>query len=271
MTGTEPSARRIDTSRPHPARVYDWLIGGKDNYPVDEQLGLQMLALEPHARHSALNNRWFMHRATRWLVQEAGIRQFLDIGAGIPTEPNLHQIAQAAAPDARIVYVDNDPIVLAHAAALLHGTAEGVTEYIQADVRDTGKILEQARAVLDFDRPIALSLVALLHFVADEDGAYDLVGSLVEALPAGSCLVLSMITGDYDPENMDRAVRSYAAGGVTLVARSHAEVTRFFTGLELVEPGVVPLPEWHPELAAGERLKGEAPVPLYAGVGFKTS
>lgn len=271
MPGTEPSAHRIDTSRPHPARVYDWLIGGKDNYPVDEQLGLQMLALEPHAKHSALNNRWFMHRATRWLVQEAGIRQFLDIGAGIPTEPNLHQIAQAAAPDARIVYVDNDPIVLAHAAALLHGTPEGATEYIQADVRDTGKILEQAGAVLDFDRPVALSLVALLHFVADEDGAYELVGSLVEALPPGSCVVLSMITGDYDPENMDRAVRSYAAGGVTLVARSHAEVTRFFTGLELVEPGVVPLPEWHPELAAGERLKGEAPVPLYAGVGFKTS
>jgi hypothetical protein len=271
MTGTEPSAHRIDTSRPHPARVYDWLLGGKDNYPVDEELGRRMLALEPHARHSALNNRWFMHRATRWLTHEAGIRQFLDIGAGIPTEPNLHQIAQTAAPDARIVYVDNDPIVLAHAAALLHGTPEGVTEYVQADVRETRKILDQAAAILDFDRPIALSLVALLHFIADEDGAYDLVGSLVEALPAGSFLALSMITADYDPQNMERAVQSYAAKGVTLVARSHAEVTRFFTGLEVVEPGVVPLPEWHPELAEGERLEGDAPVPLYAGVGFKTS
>ena len=271
MTGTDFPRQRIDTSRPHPARVYDWLLGGKDNYPVDEELGRRMMALEPHAKHSALNNRWFMHRATRWLAREAGIRQYLDIGAGIPTEPNLHQIAQATAPDARVVYVDNDPIVLAHAAALLRGTPEGVTEYVQADVRDTRRILDQAAKVLDFDRPIALSLVALLHFVADEDGAYELVDSLVEALPTGSCLVLSMITGDYDPQNMARAVRSYAAGGVTLVARSHADVARFFTGLELAEPGVVPLPEWHPELATGEQLNGETPVPLYAGVGFKTS
>ncbi|MEV0219617.1 SAM-dependent methyltransferase [Streptomyces sp. NPDC050704] len=271
MTDTEPFQQRIDTSRPHPARVYDWLLGGKDNYPVDEELGRQMTVLEPHAKHSALNNRWFMHRATRWLTQEAGIRQFLDIGAGIPTEPNLHQIAQSTAPDARILYVDNDPIVLAHAAALLRSTPEGVTEYIQADAHETRKILDQAAAVLDFDRPIALSLVALLHFIADEDGAYELVGSLVEALPAGSCLALSMITRDFDPENMERAVQSYAARGVTLVARSHAEVTRFFGGLELVDPGVVALPDWHPELARGERLKGDAPVPLYAGVAFKTT
>ncbi|NGO12490.1 SAM-dependent methyltransferase [Streptomyces sp. HC44] len=269
MAGTEPSLHRIDTSKPHPARVYDWYLGGKDNYQIDEELGRQILALEPQAKLSARSNRWFMHRATRWLAREAGIRQFLDIGTGIPTEPNLHQIAQSTARDARIVYVDNDPIVLAHAEALLRGTPEGVTEYVQADVREPRKILDQAERVLDFDRPIALSLIALMHFVSDDDGAYDLVGSLVDALPAGSCLVLSMITGDYDPENMERAVQMYAAGGVTLVARSHAEVTRFFTGLELVEPGVVSLPQWHPELAEGEDPLGDTQVPLYAGVGIK--
>jgi hypothetical protein len=269
MAATEPSVDRIDTGKPHPARVYDWFLGGKDHYPADEELGRRILALEPQARRSARSNRWFMHRATRWLAREAGIRQFLDIGTGIPTEPNLHQIAQGTARDARVVYVDHDPIVLAHAEALLRGTPEGVTEYVQADVREPGEILDRAGRVLDFDRPVALSLVALMHFIPDADGAYDLVGSLVEARAAGSCLVLSAITGDYDPETMERAVQTYAAGGVTLVARSHTEVARFFTGLEVVEPGVVSLPEWHPELGAGEDLPVDAPVPLYAGVGIK--
>jgi len=271
MAATESAPPPIDTSRPHPARVYDWFLGGKDNYPVDEELGRRILELEPHARRSAHSNRSFMHRATRWSAAEAGIRQFLDIGTGIPTEPNLHQLAQATAPDARVLYVDNDPIVLAHAEALLRGRPEGVTQYAQADVREPRTILDQAARVLDLDRPVALSLVALMHFISDEEGAYELVGSLVDALPAGSCLVLSMITGDYDPGTMERAVQTYAAGGVTLVARSHAEVTRFFTGLEVVEPGIVSLPEWHPELAVGEDVQGDASVPLYAGVGIKPS
>jgi hypothetical protein len=269
MTGTEPAAHRIDTTKPHSARVYDWFLGGKDNYPVDEELGRKIMSLEPMAKHSAQHNRWFMHRATRWLAGEAGTDQFLDIGTGIPTEPNLHQIAQSAAPGARVVYVDNDPIVLAHAGALLRSTPQGVTEYIQADVREPDVILERAADILDFNRPIALSLVALTHFISDDDGAHAVVHRLMEALPPGSHLVLSQITADYDPEKMGRAVATYAAGGVTLVARTRAEVGRFFDGLDLVDPGLVSLREWRPELAVGESADGEAVAPLYAGVARK--
>jgi hypothetical protein len=265
-----PGLHRIDTTRPHPARVYDWFLGGKDNYPVDEELGRQIMSIETGAPRAARANRRFMQRATRRLAREAGIRQFLDLGTGIPTEPNLHQIAQSVAPDARVVYVDNDPIVLAHAEALLRGTPEGVTEYLQADARDPAAILEQARRILDFDRPIALSLIALLHFVADEDGAYELVDTLVEALAPGSCLVLSAMTADFEPENVRRGIAAYAAGGVTLVARSQAEMGGFFRGLEVMEPGIVSVADWHPELGpGGESPDGEGPVSLYGGVGIK--
>ncbi|MGW2741479.1 SAM-dependent methyltransferase [Streptomyces sp. NPDC001450] len=264
MTGTEPAAQEIDTTRPHPARVYDWFLGGKDNYPVDEQLGRQIAAIDGGgAPRAALANRGFMRRTTRALAQETGIRQFLDIGTGIPTEPNLHQIAQSVAPDARVVYVDNDPIVLAHANALLRGTPEGVTEYVQADARDPRAILEQAARVLDFDRPVALSLIALLHFVADEDGAHELVATLVDALAPGSCLVLSTMTADFEPENVRRGIAAYAAGGVTLVARSQAEVGTFFEGLELLEPGIVSVADWRPE------SEPDGPISLYGAVGLK--
>ena len=269
MTGTEPAAQRIDTTRPHPARVYDWYLGGKDNYPVDEQLGRQIASMQGDAPRAARANRRFMQRATRRLVEQSGIRQFLDIGTGIPTEPNLHQIAQRVAPDARVVYVDNDPIVLAHAGALLRGTPEGVTEYLQADARNPAAILEQAGCILDFDRPIALSLIALLHFIADEDGAHDLVSTLVDALAPGSCLVLSAMTADFEPENVRRGIEAYAAGGVTLVARTHTEMGGFFKGLDLVEPGIVSVVDWHPELGVGETPDGEGPVSLYGGVGVK--
>jgi hypothetical protein len=269
VTGTEPAVRRIDTTKPHPARVYDWFLGGKDNYPVDEELGRQITALDAGAPRVARANRSFMRRATRRIVQGTGIRQFLDIGSGIPTEPNLHQIAQATAPEARVVYVDNDPIVLAHAAALLHGTPEGATEYIQADAREPRTILEQAGRVLDFDRPVALSLIALLHFIADDDGAHDLVDTLLAALAPGSCLVLSAMTADFEPENVRRGIAMYAAGGVTLVARSHADVSDFFDGLDLMDPGIVSVADWHPEPAAGESPQGEGAVSLYGGVGIK--
>ncbi|MFD9094807.1 SAM-dependent methyltransferase [Streptomyces collinus] len=264
MTGTGPAAQEIDTTRPHPARVYDWYLGGKDNYPVDEELGRRIAAIDGGAPRAALANRAFMRRATRALAAR-GVRQFLDIGTGIPTEPNLHQIAQSVTPGARVVYVDNDPIVLAHASALLRGTPEGVTEYVQADARDPRAILDRAAAVLDLDRPVALSLVALLHFVADEDGAHDLVAALVDALAPGSCLVLSTMTADFEPENVRRGIAAYAAGGVTLVARSHTEVGAFFEGLDLLEPGIVSVAHWR----SGEDPDPAGPVSLYGAVGVK--
>ncbi|MCF3134552.1 SAM-dependent methyltransferase [Streptomyces olivochromogenes] len=267
MTGSDPAVHEIDTTRPHPARVYDWFLGGKDNYPVDEGLGRQIMSIDAGAPRAARANRAFMRRATRLLAREQGIRQFLDVGTGIPTEPNLHQIAQSVAPDARVVYVDNDPIVLAHAGALLRGTPEGVTEYVQADARDPRTILEQAARVLDFDRPVALSLIALLHFVADDDGAFDLVDTLVGALAPGSCLVLSAMTADFEPENVRRGIAAYGAGGVTLVARSETEVSGFFKGLDLLEPGVVSVTDWRPE-GAGDP---EGPVSLYGAVGRKAA
>ncbi|WP_406090035.1 SAM-dependent methyltransferase [Streptomyces sp. NBC_01013] len=267
MTGHEPPIE-IDTSKPHPARMYDWFLGGKDNYPVDEQMARQLLAVDARGRDMARVNRAFMHRATRWLA-ENGIRQFLDIGAGIPTEPNLHQIAQRTAPDARIVYCDNDPIVLAHAAALLRSTPEGATEYIQADARRPEVILEAAGKVLDFDKPIALSLLALLHFLDDEDGAAELVDRLVEQLAPGSYLVLSQTTGDFDPEGAAQAAAMYRARGMTLRPRSRAELTAFFHGLELVDPGVSLSADWHPELGEVVDVPGDEPIPGYAGVARK--
>lgn len=267
MTGHEPPVE-IDTGKPHPARMYDWFLGGKDNYPVDEQMARQLLAVDARGRDMARVNRAFMHRATRWLA-ENGIRQFLDIGAGIPTEPNLHQIAQRTAPDARVVYCDNDPIVLAHAAALLRSTPEGATEYIQADARRPEVILEAAGKVLDFDRPIALSLLALLHFLDDEDGAAELVDRLVDQLAPGSYLVLSQTTGDFDPEGAAKAAAMYRARGMTLRPRSRAELTAFFHGLELVDPGVSLSADWHPELGEVIDVPGDEPIPGYAGVARK--
>ncbi|MDU0301685.1 SAM-dependent methyltransferase [Streptomyces sp. PAL114] len=269
MSGTGSVAARIDTSTPHPARVYDWFLGGKDNYPVDEELGRRIMGVDGTARHVARTNRWFMQRVTRWLAGPGGVRQFLDIGTGIPTEPNLHQVAQGIAPRARVVYTDNDPIVLKHAEALLRSTPEGSTDYVQADVREPGRILDEARRSLDFGRPVALSLVALTHFLGDEHEPHALVAGLVEALPSGSYLVLSQLTADFDPEAVARGVEMYRAGGVTLAPRSRAEIARFFEGLEPVEPGVVRLTDWHPELAVGETVDEHAVVSLYGAVARK--
>ncbi|MFE4963940.1 SAM-dependent methyltransferase [Streptomyces sp. NPDC056660] len=258
----------IDTSKPHPARMYDWYLGGKDNYPVDEEMGRQMLALDPRVPVMARVNRAFMHRSTRWLAEQ-GVRQFLDIGTGIPTEPNLHQIAQAVAPESRVVYCDNDPIVLAHVAALLRGTPEGATEYLQADVRDPAAIVAGARRILDLDRPVALSLVALLHFVPDEDGAHELVGRLLAELPSGSYLTMTHATADFTPEESAAAIAKLKAAGVTLALRSQEEFGRFFDGLDLVDPGVSVVHHWHPEL--GEPVPGQddGVIPGYGAVGRK--
>ncbi|MER5884769.1 SAM-dependent methyltransferase [Streptomyces sp. NPDC001941] len=268
MTGQDPAVVRIDTSKPHPARMYDWFLGGKDNYPVDEEMARQLLQVDARGRDMARVNRAYMHRATRWLAGR-GVRQFLDIGTGIPTEPNLHQIAQGAAPAARVVYCDNDPIVLAHAAALLRSTPEGATEYIQADAREPEEILERAGKVLDFSRPVALSMLALLHFLDDEDGAYEIIARLLDRLPGGSYLVLSQVTGDFDPEGAERARGMYKARGMTLRPRSRAEFVRFFEGLELAEPGVSLTQEWHPELGERVPVQGDEPIPGYAGVARK--
>ncbi|MFJ3671004.1 SAM-dependent methyltransferase [Streptomyces sp. NPDC090106] len=232
--------REIDTSKPHPARVYDWLLGGKDNYPVDEAVG-ELLPPEAHA--AARQNREFMHRAAAWVASQ-GIDQFLDIGTGIPTEPNLHQIVQRTVPSAKVVYADNDPIVLAHAEALLVSNPAGSTDYIEADVRRPAEILEHARNVLDFDRPVALSLIALLHFLPDEQDPYGIVRELLEPLPSGSFLVLSHAASDRFEELAAQVTAEYAKGGIRLGFRTGPEVTAFFDGLDLVDPGVVTAPEW---------------------------
>jgi hypothetical protein len=258
-TGTPdlPSAH-IDTSQAHPARVYDWLLGGKDNYPVDEAVGRN---LPPEAHDGARQNRAFMHRAVAWLAAQ-GMDQFLDIGTGIPTEPNLHQVVQRVRPAARVVYTDNDPIVLRHAEALLVSHPEGATDYIQADVRRPEEIVEHARKVLDFSRPVALSLIALMHFITDEQGAYEIVRDLVSALPSGSHLVLSHASSDLYPELSDRVTDEYAKGGIRLAFRTRAEVARFFDGLDLVEPGLVTAVEWFRSAPAPQRED----CGIYAGV-----
>jgi hypothetical protein len=259
MTTDHPQPPHIDTSRAHPARVYDWLLGGKDNYPVDEAVGA---TLPPEARDGARQNRAFMNRAVAHLAAR-GVDQFLDIGTGIPTEPNLHQIVQRTVPAARVVYADNDPIVLRHAQALLVSSPEGTTDYVQADVREPEQIVRHARRILDFDRPIALSLIALMHFIPDDQDAQGIVRELVGALPSGSHLVLSHAAIDLFPELAEQVLAQYAKGGIRLGFRTRAEVARFFDGLELLPPGLVTVNEWY---GAGQ----EAPAPeksgVYAGV-----
>ncbi|MFE0515711.1 SAM-dependent methyltransferase [Streptomyces sp. NPDC058964] len=268
MTASEAAPTTIDTSRPHPARVYDWWLGGKDNYPVDEELARKILAADGTAVRGARANRRFMHRAVR-TAAEAGIRQFLDIGTGIPTEPNLHQVAQAAAPDAKVVYADNDPIVLRHAQALLSGTAEGTTDYVHADVRDPGTILRLAGESLDFGRPVALSLVALTHYLDDaEDDVYGLVRRYVEALAPGSLLILSQVSQDLSPEGVAKAAELFRRGGTPFHPRTLPEFSRFFDGLELLGPGVIPVYGWRPE-PEDVAAQAEGVVPVYGGVARK--
>ncbi|MGW2786003.1 SAM-dependent methyltransferase [Streptomyces populi] len=258
MTIDRQSFPPLDTSKAHPARVYDWLLGGKDNYPVDEAVAEK---LPPEARDAARQNREFMHRASAWLAEQ-GVDQFLDIGTGIPTQPNLHQIVQGITPSAKVVYTDNDPIVLRHAEALLVSSPEGVTDYVQADVRRPQDIVEHARHVLDFSRPIALSLIALMHFIPDEQDAHSIVRNLVGTLPSGSYLVLSHASSDVYPELSAQVTAEYAKGGIQLGFRTRAEVERFFDGLDLVTPGLVTATEWFRSDRAPEQ-EGSG---IYAGV-----
>ncbi|MEU6086840.1 SAM-dependent methyltransferase [Streptomyces sp. NPDC047085] len=265
MTGSETAPTTVDTSRPHPARVYDWWLGGKDNYPVDEELARRILAVDGTAVRGAKANRRFMHRAVRTLAEQ-GVRQFLDIGTGIPTEPNLHQVAQGVASGARVVYADNDPIVLRHAQALLTGTAEGSTDYVHADVRDPDTILRLAAESLDLEQPVALSLVALTHYL--DDDAYDLLAGYVDALAPGSFLVLSQVSPELDPPAIERVSDFFRTSGTPFFPRTAAEFGRFFAGLDLLEPGVCPVLDWRPE-AEDEAAAKEGAVPVIAGVARK--
>lgn len=265
MTDAGLRAPQLDTGKPHSARMYDYFLGGKDNYPVDAEAAEQVVSLFPAVREMARTNRWFMHRASR-LLAERGVRQFLDIGTGIPTEPNLHQIVQGIIPEARVVYADNDPIVLRHAEALLHSTHEGKTAYVHGDVREPGKILAAARQTLDFTEPIALSLVALLHLVPDEDEPARIVSELIEPLAPGSYVTLLHATGDFDPETWERVVEVYRRGGTPAQVRSRDTFADFFTGLDLLDPGVALAAAWHPEL--GDQPGGED-IPLYVGLARK--
>ncbi|MFD7133527.1 SAM-dependent methyltransferase [Streptomyces sp. NPDC059894] len=271
MTGSESAAPvRVDTSRPHPARVYDWWLGGKDNYPVDERLARRILAVDGTVVRGARANRRFMHRAVR-AVAGAGVRQFLDIGTGIPTEPNLHQVAQGVAPESRVVYADNDPIVLRHAEALLHGSPEGATQYVHADVRDLDTLLDRAGETLDLGRPVALSLVALTHYLDEDpagDDVYGLLRTYMAALAPGSHLILSQVTPDLNPEAIAKAADSFRQSGTPFHPRSLAEFSRFFEGLELLGPGVIPVTGWRPE-PEDVAVQAEGIVPVYAGVARK--
>ncbi|MER5948704.1 SAM-dependent methyltransferase [Streptomyces sp. NPDC001904] len=236
---------RIDTSRPHPARVYDALLGGRNHYPVDRAATLKSLEHNPRGYLDVRHNRDFIRRAVLHLTREAGLRQFLDIGTGLPTAPNVHQIAQSVVPDARVVYVDHDPVVLAHARALLTGGPEGRTAYLDADLRDPHAILFGARATLDLEQPVALGLAAILHFM-ESPAADEIVATLLDALPSGSAVFLTHLTPDLNPDTLLPALR---ATGLDFTLRSREDVLALLTGngLRPVDPGVVPVHRWRPD------------------------
>jgi S-adenosyl methyltransferase len=251
---------RFDTTVPHPARRYDYWLGGKDNFAADRESADAIAAAYPEVRIAAMENRWFLHRAVRFLAEQAGIRQFLDIGTGIPTSPNVHEIGQAVDPSTRIVYVDNDPIVLAHARALLTSTPEGRTAYLDADLRQPDDILSdpELRDTLDLTRPVGLMMVAILHFILDDRDPYGVVTRLVDAMPPGSYLVLSHVTYDFMPATTVAELNAAnAARNVEFRPRSREEFARFFQGLELVAPGIVSVADWRAEDAPQPRPSAE--------------
>jgi hypothetical protein len=245
----KPPAPGIDITVAHSARVYDYWLGGKDNFAADRALGDAMIQAIPSLPAMARANRAFLARAVQYLVEEAGVRQFLDIGTGIPTAGNVHEVAQQIAPESRVLYVDHDPIVLTHARALMTSTPQGRTEFIMADIREPGAILAapELAKTLDLDQPVALMLVAILMYFHDDEGVYDWVATLVDVLPSGSYVTITHPTGDFNPAAMRGAVTAAAHAGITLVPRSKAQVERFFDGLEIVEPGVVPVLAWQPD------------------------
>lgn len=257
----------LQTDRPHPARVYNFLLGGDVYFEADRIAAEQGMRSNPSSRVPPRENRAFLRRAVRYLAAVRGVDQFLDIGTGIPSAPNVHHVAQGVHPASRVVYVDRDPIVLAHSEGLLDGTTRGVTTFLQADLLDPAAILEseKTREVLDFTRPVGLLLLAVMHFVDDDEDPYGIVRTLLDALPSGSFLVLSHLTGDFMPEAWSEVTEIYRRQGVTMRVRSKAEVQRFFTGLEMVEPGLEVITRWRPN-PAEKSAETDAAVSVYGGV-----
>jgi S-adenosyl methyltransferase len=261
-----PAGPRVDTSVAHISRVYDYWLGGKDNFAVDRIAAEQVIAAFPDIIRSARGNRAFLGRAVRYLVDEARVRQFLDIGTGLPAANNTHEVAQAAAPESRVVYVDNDPVVLSHAKALLASGPDGATAYVDADLRDPETILAAAAEVLDFSRPVAIMLVAILQHISDEDNPHQIVARLLAAVPSGSYLALSHPARDIEAAAMaEIADRMNETVAEKVTFRTQAEVLRFFDGLELVEPGLVPVPRWRP----ASDLEASSPTVMWGGIGRK--
>ncbi|WUH98848.1 SAM-dependent methyltransferase [Spirillospora sp. NBC_00431] len=239
---------QIDSSVPHSARIWNYWLGGKDNYPVDRAVGEDIKKVFPGIVMTALADRAFLGRVVWHLVDEVGIRQFLDIGTGLPTVDNTHEVAQRIAPECRVVYVDNDPLVLTHARALLTSRAEGATSYIDADVHDPEHILAQARETLDFDQPIAIMLLGIVHFILDDEEAQAIIKSLVDAVPSGSYLAMTHACDFVNTEEIHANIREWNKHGTPkMTVRSYDQVSRLLAGLELLEPGLVSLPRWRPE------------------------
>ncbi|MYW44974.1 SAM-dependent methyltransferase [Streptomyces sp. SID161] len=258
---------RINTSQPHTARIWNYWLGGKDNYEVDRAAGDQIRQLHPGIGEYARADRLFLGRAVRHLVRDLGIRQFLDIGTGLPTADNTHEVAQRIAPESRIVYVDNDPLVLAHARALLTSTPEGRTDYLDEDLRNVDAILEHAARTLDFTEPVALILLGVVIFVGDEEDPYGLVRQLTDRLPSGSHLVLSHTITSPTMPDVDEAVKFWNEHGTPkLTQRRPEDVVRFFDGLQLLEPGVVSCSRWRPEHDHGAEPEEVA---MFGGVARK--
>jgi O-methyltransferase involved in polyketide biosynthesis len=255
----------FDTSIAHPARVYDYWLGGKENYQADREAAEEVIAANPNILPGVRANRAFLRRAVQHLAADAGIRQFLDLGTGLPTAENTHQVAQAIAPESRIVYVDNDPIVLAHARALLTSTAQGATAYIEADARDTATILAEAAQTLDFSQPIAIMALMILQYIPDSDAPHQIVSRLMDAMPPGSYLTVSDTTKDIDTSRVANATSrlNTRMGPTRLTLRTREEIARYFDGLDLVDPGLVPLAEWRAQ------ADPKNVIPCYAGVGRK--
>jgi SAM-dependent methyltransferase len=247
-----PGAPKLDTRHAHSARVYNYWLGGKDNFAADREAAEQAIAANPGIVTDVRANRAFLARAVRFLAAGCGVRQFLDIGTGLPTASNTHEVAQAAAPDARIVYVDNDPIVLAHARALLTSTPQGATAYLDADLRDPQAILQAAAQRLDFGQPVALMLLIILHLIPDSDDPYGIVTTLVRALTPGSYLVLAHPASDIRATQMAEMTKrvNERMSGPKATMRDRTAITHFFNGLDLLEPGVVQPQQWRPEPGA---------------------